>query len=196
MEVEDNIYLELKKRIEELSPLTSAEWRDISGKWKRKTSAKNEFLLKPGQIESKFYFVYKGVHRVFGDRDGEEINVGFAYDGDYSGVFDSFLAQTPSELYLQSITASEMLYISFEDMMLLFDKYKSIERWGRLFNANMLIAMARRQMEARSFTAEEKFLRLLNQSPHIFQLVPLKHLASYLGMKPETLSRMRKKMLS
>lgn len=194
--MEDNIYLELKKRIEELSPLTEEEWADISTKWKQKTFEKNEYLLKAGQIESKFYFVYRGVHRVFGDRDGEEINVGFAYDGEYSGVFDSFLAQIPSDLYLQSITESEVLYIEFMDMMELFDKYKSIERWGRLFNAKMLIAMARRQMEARSYTAEEKFQRLFNQSPHIFQLVPLKYLASYLGMTPETLSRMRKKMLS
>lgn len=194
--MEDNIYLELKKRIEELSPLTDEEWKDISTKWKQKTIEKNQYLLKAGQIESKFYFVYTGVHRVFGDRDGEEINVGFAYDGEYSGVFDSFLAQTPSDLYLQSITESQVLYIEYEDMMELFDKYKSIERWGRLFNAKMLIAMARRQMEARSFTAEEKFKRLFDQSPHIFQLVPLKHLASYLGMTPETLSRMRKKMLS
>lgn len=194
--MEDNIYLELKKRIEELSPLTEDEWKDISTKWKQKTIEKNHYLLKAGQIESKFYFIYKGVHRVFGDRDGEEINVGFAYDGEYSGVFDSFLAQTPSDLYLQSITESQVLYIEFDDMMELFDKYKSIERWGRLFNAKMLIAMARRQMEARSFTAEEKFKRLFDQSPHIFQLVPLKHLASYLGMTPETLSRMRKKMLS
>ena len=75
--MEDNIYLELKKRIEELSPLTEEEWADISTKWKQKTFEKNEYLLKAGQIESKFYFVYRGVHRVFGDRDGEEINVGY-----------------------------------------------------------------------------------------------------------------------
>ena len=79
--------------------------------------------------------------------------------------------------------------------MTIFDKYKWVERWGRILNANILIGIGRRQVEVRSYTAEERFERLFNQSPHIFQLVPQKHLASYLGMTPETFSRMRKAIM-
>ena len=190
--MEDNIYHALKKRIERLSPLTDEEWSLFEAKWKRKTASKNDYLLKPGQVESKFYYVHSGVHRMFGDKEGEEVNVGFAYNGDYSGMFDSFLSQKPTDMYLQAITDCKMLYISYQDLMGMFDRFKSIERWGRLFNAEMLIAMARRQMESRSYSAEEKFQRLWDQSPHIFQLVPQKYLATYLGMTPETFSRLRK----
>ena len=76
----------------------------------------------------------------------------------------------------------------------MFDEMKCIERFGRQFNAKILIDMAKRQLESRSFTAEEKYKRLLAQSPHILQLVPQKHLASYLGMTPETFSRLRAKI--
>jgi len=80
--------------------------------------------------------------------------------------------------------------------MEMFDIYKSVERWGRMFNANMLVGMSRRQLEVRNFSAEERYDRLFNQSPHIFQLVSQKHLASYLGMTPETFSRMRKQKMN
>ena len=74
----------------------------------------------------------------------------------------------------------------------MFDSHKGIERWGRIFNSKILIGMARRQIEVRAYSAEERFDRLQNDSPHIFQLVPQKYLASYLGMTPETFSRLRK----
>ena len=192
--MEDNIYIALKKRIGALSPLTEEEWQEFSSKWKRKSALKNEYLLKPGRIENYFYFMGKGVIRVFGEKDDEEINIGFTYDNEYSGVYDSFLAQTPAELYLQAITDCDMIRISYVDLMEQFDKYKSIERWGRKFNGEMLVSVSRRQVEARSFSAEEKYKRLVENSPHIFQLVPQKYLASYLGMTPETLSRLRKKV--
>lgn len=192
--MEDSIYTALKKRIEALSPLTEEEWVDFSSKWKKKTASKNQYLLKPGQVEGYFYFVGSGVIRVFGEKDEEEINVGFTYDNEFSGVYDSFLSQKPTDLYLQAIADCKMIRISYADLMDQFDKYKSVERWGRMFNAEMLIGVSRRQVEARSFSAEEKFKRLVKNSPHIFQLVPLKHLASYLGMTPETLSRLRKKV--
>ncbi|QSE98285.1 Crp/Fnr family transcriptional regulator [Fulvivirga lutea] len=192
--MEDTIYTALKKRIETFTQLSEAEWHDFSSKWRVKKFAKDEFVLKAGQVEGYFYFVFEGCHRLFGDRDGEEINVGFSYNNEFSGVYDSFLAQQPSEAYLQSISESVTLRISYDDLMQQFDKYKSIERWGRKFNAEMLILMAKRQVESRSYSAEEKYTRLMNQSPHIFQIVPLKHLASYLGMTPETLSRLRKKV--
>jgi CRP-like cAMP-binding protein len=188
------IYLELKRKIEEYVHPNVEEWNDFSSKWKPKSFKKNEYLTKGGQIEKYFYFVNSGVIRLFGEREDNEINVGFTYNGEFSGIYDSFLSQTPTDLFLQAITDCEVLRISYQDLMSQFDMYKSIERWGRLFNAEMLILMARRQIESRSYSAEEKFNRLFEASPHIFQLVPQKYLASYLAMTPETFSRLRKKL--
>ena len=194
MILEDSRYTALKKHIEKYCLLQEGEWAYIASKWKPRDYGKGEYILKAGQVENYFYFVHRGVMRLFADKDDQEVNAGFTYNGDFSGVYDSFLAQQPADLYLQAIAPCECLRIHYDDMMELYDAYKSMERFGRLFHADMLLLMARRQIEARSYSAEERFQRLLDHSPHIFQLVPQKYLASYLGMTPETFSRLRKKL--
>lgn len=183
----------LKSSVYKLVQFKEEEWEDFSSYWRPLILAKGDNIIKGGQVEKYFYYVNKGVVRAFFVKDDMEISVGFSYDGEFTGAYDSFLAQQPTDFYIEAICESSLLRISFNDLMSQFDKYKNVERWGRIFNANILIGMGRRQVEVRSFSAEEKFDRLMEQSPHIFQLVPQKYLASYLGMTPETFSRMRKK---
>lgn len=188
-----DIYQALKESIFKLVKFEETEWEDFSTCWHPLAIKKREYIIKAGQIEKYFYFVHHGVLRGFTLKDGDEISIGFTYDGDYSGAYDSFLAQKPSDFSIQAITDCTLLRVSYADLMKMFDAYKNVERWGRIFNANILIGMARRQLEVRSFSAEERFERLVAQSPHILQLVPQKYLASYLGMTPETFSRLRKR---
>lgn len=192
--LEDKIYASLRAQVEKYTALTQEEWLHFSSFWEQCTFKKNEYMTKSGQVENWFYFVYDGVLRLYADKDGEEINAGFTYNNDFSGEYASFLSQEPTAFYIQAITDCSLLRISYQNLMRMFDELKSIERFGRQFNAKILIDMAKRQLESRSFSAEEKYKRLLTQSPHILQLVPQKHLASYLGMTPETFSRLRAKI--
>ena len=188
----NEIYAGLKQSIEKLAPLNENSWQEIRQRWTVCNMSKNDYLIRAGEVEKYFYYVHEGVIRGYILNNGHEVAIGFSYNGDYSGAYDSFLDQKPTDFFLETITDVKMLRIHFNDLMQLFDQYKSMERWGRIFNANTLIAMARRQLEVRAYSAEEKFERLATDSPHIFQLVPQKHLASYLGMTPETFSRLRK----
>ncbi|MEM7109695.1 MAG: Crp/Fnr family transcriptional regulator [Bacteroidota bacterium] len=190
----DALFQGLRDQIETLSKLEHSEWRLFKTYWKPLSFKKGKQLTKIGQVENYFYYVHKGVVRGYAFKDGEDISIGFSYKGDYTGAYDSFLTRKPSEWCMETITEVELARIHYHDLMGMFDRYKSIERWGRLFNAKMLIGMSRRQVESRSYTAEERFERLMKQSPHLFQLVSQRHIASYLGMTPETLSRLRKKV--
>ena len=182
----------LRMTIEKYTPLEEAVWKDWSERWLDCSFSKGQLVTRFHQVEGYFYFIHRCVLRGYTLKDGSEISYGFTYDGEFSGVYDSFLDQTPAQWQLDALVDTVGLKISFQDMMTMFDAHKSVERWGRLFNAKMLLGMGRRQLEVRNFSAEERFDRLVTQSPHILQLVPQKHLASYLGMTPETFSRLRR----
>lgn len=167
-------------------------WEDFSQQWEEVSFQKGDYLTKEGQVEQYMYLVLEGVQRSFCLRDGEEVVIAFSFGYSPSGIPESFLTQTASKCYLQAISDSRLLRIHYRKMQKMYAQYKSIERLGRLMTEQVVIGLLERQVALISYTAEERYRRLLKQSPHTLQLIPQKYLASYLGMKPETFSRLRK----
>lgn len=185
----------LRKLIFAVNPLAENEWEDFSRIWipvsyKRKTT-----LTTCGEVEKHLYFVVEGVQRAFYvDDNHPESTIIFTYPYSFSGVADSFLTQTPSGYFLETLTASSMLRTTYTQVSKLMDQYHNVERWARKSTAIALVGTLQRQVELMSFTAEEKFRTLLKRSPHVLQLIPHKYLASYLGLDPGTFSKLMAKV--
>ncbi|MFY0594063.1 Crp/Fnr family transcriptional regulator [Roseivirga sp.] len=176
-----------------ISP-SEAELSKFIAPWTTFEFEKNVIITEVDQIEPYFYYVHQGLIRGYFLKEGVEYNMGFSYNGEYSGVYDSFITQQPSTWTLETISKSKGLKISYKDLMQLLDNYKLMERWMRLFYQKVLVGFGIFTKSMLADSAEEKYNRLIKQSPHVVQLIPQKHLASYLGMTPETFSRMRKKV--
>ncbi|MEM6738452.1 MAG: Crp/Fnr family transcriptional regulator, partial [Bacteroidota bacterium] len=116
---------------------------------------------------------------------------GFSYRGEQSGVFDSFVTQKSSALFLEALTSSTLLAISRTDFKQLFEQFPEFYKWEARFLEQILIGRFSREKEMLTYNAKERFDAFMERCPKELLDIPQKHLASYLNMKPETFSRLR-----
>jgi len=189
----DQAYSILLKEFNKYVSFNKNEWEDIRSRWVLRSFKKNQILLAEGEIERHLHFIVEGVHRLyFIDTKGAEQTVAFGYHGNFSGNLYSQISQSPSHYFLEALEQGSMLSLSVQALNELYDMYPILDRWGRLLCQDFFVGRGKREREMMTMTAKERFIRLYAESPHIFQLVPHKHLASYIGMRPETFSRMWK----
>jgi CRP-like cAMP-binding protein len=177
--------------VSQIHPLTNEEADAFAKDWEPVTLKRKTIITTAGETERYLYFVIEGLQRAFylGD-DDKEATIVFTYPPSFSGVADSFLTQTPSDYFLETLTASRLLRISYEGVKNLMHKYSNIEKLIFKATAFALKGALHRQIELQCFSNEEKFKTLLKRSPHILNLVPHKYLASYLGIDATNFSKL------
>lgn len=160
--------------------------------WSEKQYSKGTWITEAGRTEPYFYYVLEGVQMVYYlTKQGEQTVLGFSYQGDYSGAYESFLMQQPSQLFLEALLPSRMLAISYDDYYRMFDRHPGFDRWSRLFLERILIGRSKRELELVNLSAKERYIQFMQRCPDELHRIPQKYLASYLNMKPETFSRFR-----
>lgn len=190
-DLEDSL-VKLRRSFERFVKLPDAAWAEIRRPWRLKTVRRGEILTRKGDTERTFSLVLEGFQRVYVPRSGgRDLTVAFAYPVNYSGIPDSFFLQKPSAYYLEALTDGEILAVDHARFEALMDQHRELERWAWKLLATASAGRGKRERELLTLTAEERYDRLFREAPHLFQLVPQKHLATYLGMTPETLSRIR-----
>jgi CRP-like cAMP-binding protein len=153
---------------------------------------KKQYLLQEGDVCRYTAFVEKGILRTFSvDEKGNEPILQFSMEGWWIADLYSFLTEESSQYNIEALEDCELLLITKENWEILLDKVPAFERYFRLLIQNNLIATQRRLMSSLSESAEEKYTKLINNFPGCIQRVPQHMIASYLGITPETLSRIR-----
>ncbi len=181
----------LKSYLSKLYPLSETELDAFTNDWQTVTVKRKTILTAAGETERYLYFVLEGVQRAFHlSEQGKEATIVFTYPPSFSGVADSFLTQTPSLYFLETLTASQLLRISHEQVEALIRQYPNIRNLLFKTTAFALKGTLERFIELQCYTNEEKFRTLLRRSPHILNLVPHKYLASYLGMDSTNFSKL------
>jgi len=156
---------------------------------------KRQFLLQEGDVCKYTSFVEKGMLRTYTvDEKGNEPILQFSSEGWWIADLYSFLTDEPSHYNIEALEDCELLQITKPSWEILLEKIPVFERYFRILIQNNLIATQRRLMGAMSETAEEKYLKLIDNFPGCLQRVPQHMIASYLGITRETLSRIRKQL--
>ena len=181
----------LRSAIQALIPLPEKEWEALAACWHPVQYKRKTVLTAAGDTERYVYFVLDGVQRAFClGEDQKEATLVFSYTGSFSGIIDSFFLQQPSRYYLETLTQSSFLRMSFADTERLMQEFPLIAKWIHISLVHAMEGIMERHIEALTLNAEQKFRRLLTRSPHVLQLIPHKYLASYLGLDPATFSKL------
>ncbi len=186
----------VRRTLERYIDLSDAEWEQLLPHWQQAAFAKGEHLTRIGEVEDRFGIVATGVQRLYHEYDGVEHCVGFSYDGSWTGVYDSFVTGRPSRFALQAVTDTTVHFIRKAAMEEAYRTVPVMERFGRLILEELLVGRATREIEQIAMSAEDRYRRLVERSPHLLQLVAQKDIASYLRMTPETFSRLRARVRS
>ncbi len=175
--------------------LSEGEQKLVKTFFSPKKIRKKQYLLQEGDICRHLAFVEKGLLRSYNvDEKGIEHMIHFAWEGWWMADMLSFLSVEPSTYHIDAIEDAELLLISrndFEEMLL---KVPVMERYFRILFQNNIISKERRLISSISNTAEEKFIHLTATNPELIKRIPQQLVASYLGITPETLSRIKKKL--
>jgi CRP-like cAMP-binding protein len=181
----------MKRFVLSIQPLNEGEWNAFDLVWQSFSSKRKTVLTSAESIERHLYFVLEGVQRSFYvGKESVESTIVFTYPFSFAGIADSFLTQTPSIYYFETLTTSKFLRTSYQQIQELMTEFPGIQRLILKATSFALKGVLERVVELQCFTAEEKFRQLLKRSPHVLNLIPHKYLASYLGIDASTFSKL------
>mgnify|MGYP000247635489 CR=1 FL=1 len=184
---------ELKNFFEQYGKLSEAGLEALTGNFKEKYVKKGTLLLFQGDICNKIYFVKKGCLRLYYIANDVEITVWFSFENNTAIELSSFLSGAPSDYFIEAIEDSIILSLNKVELTQLYTDFPEMERLFRQFWETVILYLLKRFTALQKDTAEKRYLDLINESLYL-QRVPQKYLASFIGVTPTSLSRIRRKI--
>ncbi|MEM6262474.1 MAG: Crp/Fnr family transcriptional regulator [Bacteroidota bacterium] len=162
----------------------------------KKSAHKNEMVFAADSAPfSKLFFLEKGLLRAYRIIDGEDISFYFFTPGEFAVDYESYLRESTSQLFFEAVLDSAYLEFDKADINFLYQEYPKFERVGRLMAEKAYLSATERVKQFQAAPLGARYQKLLERAPELFQQVPQYHIASYLGVKPQSLSRLRAKLL-
>lgn len=166
----------------------------LTAKSKLKHYPKGTILLREGGLCRHLYFIQKGSLRFFYvDEEGKDITHWFSFEGDFMTEVNSFFSQAPSDFYLETLEDSEIFSLSLESMEILSNNFTEFNQLEKMIYRNAVLELGEKIKDLQFRDAKTRYDNLLKKQEDILLRVPLGHIASYLGITQQSLSRIRRR---
>ena len=183
----------LIEHLQKFVPFSEEEWDLIAGKAQKSSIKRRQKILQEGDICKHYSFVLGGCFRMYGiDDKGYEHNIQFASESDWIADIGSFYAKKPSKLYIEAIEPSSILQIEQQDLYALYTKIPKLSIAFKVIIENKYVELQNRVLQNFCSTTQQRYLSFLEQYPHLSNRLPNTQSASYMGITPEFLSKIRK----
>lgn len=181
--------------IKSIYPVSDIFHVELKRMLKREEVKKKQWLLQPGEVSNKIYFIEKGLIRGFYILHDRETTVWLMKEDNFIISILSFYSQKRSEEYIEVLEDSIVWSLTHSQLQLLHNQFIEFNYIGRVLTERYYALSELRTQKLRMLSAQDRYLELLQEIPDVFNRIPLKHIASLLGLTPETISRIRAKKL-
>ena len=185
---------EIRAFIDTIAPMNDSDWEFFASKLQKAELKKNSIVLEVGKTEKYLSFISKGVIRLYIPKETSDLTFGFLFDNEFVTAYDSFLTQCPSQYQIETLTETILWKISNTDLQEVYKKTTNGNLIGRKMAEKMFLIKSKRELSFLNKTAEERYLDLFSDRPQLLKQIPLKYIASYIGVTPQALSRIRKRI--
>jgi CRP-like cAMP-binding protein len=174
--------------------LSEDDFARFIAKAKQRTFKSGEICFEPDEPFTRMYFITTGLVRCYRLTDGEDMTYAFYLKDDFCVDFYSYLTENDCAFYYQALTETQVYEFSKADMQWAMDHIPAIERLGRLMAEQAYMRVAERLRELQVDDLETRYNKLYKRAPELFQMIQQRYIATYLGVKPESFSRMKAKL--
>lgn len=188
------MHLKLISLLNQITPLDEKEEALIKERFKLFSLAKGMCFSEAGKINKYIGFINKGLVRYFVDKDGEEATFIFSKEGEFIADYQSFSRHQISIQTIQAIEDCELLVIDYAGVQHFFNTTRNGNFLGRIIIENRFDVMVNQLLSIYLHSQEERYKKFIETYSDLTQRIPQYLIASYVGIKPESLSRMRKRL--
>lgn len=184
----------IRKILNDIYPIDGKEWDYFRGKFTVKTIPKKTLILHNGQVENSIYFIEEGIVRAWIEKDDTELTFDFAFENNFYSAYSSFLTRTPCIYNVESITNMSIWELSYDNLQEIYKNTTVGQIFGRVAAEGLFISKCRKEFSLLYKSAEQRYDDLFYEEPRLIKEIPLKYIASYIGITPQALSRIRKRI--
>ncbi len=182
----------LRQAIAQLVSPDEQQWRQFAGLFQPRALDAGDYFIRAGEMSERLAFVNSGLLRFFYTTpDGREFNKSFSRENEFAGAYSAYLAREPARFAIQALEPCRLLAAKIDDIVALFERDLCWQKLGRLLVERLYVKKEQREAELLLDDAASRYRRFQQAYPGLEQRLPQYHVASYLGITPVALSRIR-----